>query len=296
MEKITAAEKKVRDYYENIWSPPIQVEGRDENPLLGFHYGLYEKGIKNWKEAAINMNDFVGRLLKLDNTRNIEILDVGCGIGSTSVYLAMKYSNVKFTGITLAPSEIKFAKKIQKDNRVTNAEFIEGSYLKTFFPSEYFDGVFAIESFGYAQNKKGFIFEMKRILKPGKKLIILDGFRTDKSIPSFLQRVYSSFLSRRALPNLMSLNDFIQSLDKEGFKQIDIIDLTKANNLMYNFLQLDFFKILINFFLLQFKKAIKGNSYKSKEDIYFVLGALVPELILGMGKKIGYYGVTAVKK
>ena len=29
MEKITAAEKKVRDYYENIWSTPTQVEGRD---------------------------------------------------------------------------------------------------------------------------------------------------------------------------------------------------------------------------------------------------------------------------
>ena len=56
MGKTTSVEKEVRDYHENIWSPPIQLEGRDENPLLGFHYGFYEKGIKNWKEATINMH------------------------------------------------------------------------------------------------------------------------------------------------------------------------------------------------------------------------------------------------
>jgi len=296
MEKIIATEKKVKDYYENIWSPSVHLEGRDENPFLGFHYGYYEKGITTWKEAAINMNDFIGRLIKLDNNKTIEILDAGCGTGATSVHLAIKYPNVNFTGITLAPAEVEFAKKIQKERRVENTKFLVGSYTNTGFPKGYFDAVFALESFCYAQIKKDFVLEMKRVLKPGGKLVVLDGFRTDRALASFMQKVYNSFLSRRAVPNLMSLTDFKLYLEKEGFKEITILDLTKSNGIVYNFLQADFLKFLHNFLSLQFKRIIKGKAYKPEENADYILGALVLELLLGIGKKIGYYAITAVKE
>jgi ubiquinone/menaquinone biosynthesis C-methylase UbiE len=296
MEKITSAEKKVRDYYEKIWSQPSKVRDRDKNPLLGFHYGLYEKGVKNWKEAAINMNDFVGRILKLDSNNFMNILDVGCGIGSTSVYLAIKYSNVKFTGITLAPSEIEFAKKIQKEMQVKNTHFLLGNYLNTTFPNDYFDGVFAIESFCYTLNKKGFIKEMKRVLKSQSSLVVIDGFQTDQSFGSFMNKVYDSFLSRRAVPNLMLLDEFILCLENEGFNEINIFNLSKNRAFFYNFLQFDFIKFIYKFFSLQINRLVRGKKYTPKEDIEYIYCALVPELLLGLSKKIGYFAITAFKK
>lgn len=296
MEKITAAEKNVRDYYEKIWSQPNKVKDRDKNPLLGFHYGLYEKGIKNWKDAAVNMNDFVGRLLKLDNNKCMKVLDLGCGIGSTSVYLAMKYSNVKFTGITLAPSEIKFAKKLQKEKQVKNTEFILGSYIDTTFPNDCFDGVFGIESFCYTENRKEFVKEMKRVLKSHGKLVVVDGFQIDRSLGSFMQNVYNSFLSRRAVPNLMLVNDFISYLENEGFEEINILDLSKNKAFVFNFLEFDFFKLIFKFFSLQINRIIKGKKYRPNEDVDYIICALVPEMLLGLGKKIGYYAITAVKE
>jgi ubiquinone/menaquinone biosynthesis C-methylase UbiE len=296
MQKITTAEKNVSDYYEKIWSQPYKVKDRDKNPFLGFHYGLYEKGIKDWREAAINMNDFVGRLLKLDSNKSMRILDAGCGIGSTSIYLAMKYPNVKFTGITLAPSEIKFAKNLQKEKKVKNTDFFLGSYINNNFPKDCFDGVYAIESFCYTDKRKEFVKEMKRILKSNGKLIIVDGFQIDEKLGSFMYKVYQSFCSRRAVPGLMLLNDLIKNLENEGFKDIDIIDLLKNKSIVYNFLQFDFIKFIYKFFSLQFIRLFRGKKYRPKEDIDYIISALVPELLLGLGKKAGYYAITAVKE
>jgi len=296
MEKIIATEKKIKDYYEDIWSPPVHIDGRDEDPLLGFHFGYYEKGIKTWKEAAINMNDFVGRLLKLNNNKNIEILDARCGTGAASIYLAIKYPKVNFTGITLAHAEVDFANKIQKEMQVENTKFLVKSYTNTGFPKSYFDAVFALESFCYAPIKKDFILEMKRVLKPDGKLVVLDGFRTDRALAPFMQNVYNSFLSRRSVPNLISLKDFKSYLKIEGFKEITILDLAKSNGIVYNFLQVDFLKYLLDFLQTQFKKLIKSKAYKLEENVDYKLGALVPELFLGISKKFGYYAITAVKE
>ena len=177
-----------------------------------------------------------------------------------------------------------------------NTKFILGSYIDTNFPNDCFDGVFAIESFCYAQNKKDFVKEMKMVLKSDERLVVLDGFRTDKSLASFMQKVYDSFLSRRAVPNLMSLNDFKLCLEKEGFKEINIRNLSKNCGIVYNFLQVDFFRILSGFLFLQFKKIFRGKTYAPEKDVDFVLGALVPELLLGLGKKIVYCAIIAVRE
>lgn len=290
-----ASEKKIQEYYQTLWSPPLKLDKRDENPLLGFHYGFYEHGIKKWEEAAINMNDFVGRLLHFDSKKTYQILDAGCGSGATSLYLANKYPNVTFTGITLTPAEIEFAKRIQQDFHVDNAIFHVQNYSNTGFSDNYFDGVFALESFCYALRKKDVILELKRILKPGGKLVVIDGFRTEKTLGSFMQNVYQSFLSRRLVPNLISLHDFISYLKREGFTDITIKNMAKGHTLSYNFLQTDFLKFFIKFFAVQGKRLLKGNNYQPKQDLDYIMGALVPEILLGLGNQIGYYAVTAVK-
>jgi ubiquinone/menaquinone biosynthesis C-methylase UbiE len=291
----TDIESKIRNYYDYIWRLPIKVNIRLENPFLGFHYGLYEKGIKNWADAAINMNDYVGRLFDFKSLKKGNILDAGCGIGSTLFYLGLKNPNIKFTGITLAPSEVIFANKIKKEKCIENTEFYLGNYINTQFSNEFFDGIFALESFCYAQDKKKFVKEMKRILKPGKKMIIIDGFLTGKSLNSYMEKVYNSLLRRREIPNLISITDFRTFLENEDFYDIRVIDLTRYNKLLNNFFQLDFFTIFIRYFLSQFKEIIIGKSF-GKKDINYGLGALVPEFFLGINKNISYSAVISAKK
>ena len=113
MKKMTSDEKKVRDFYENYWT--IRTQRNDENLILGYHYGYYERGINNWKEAVLNMNDFVGKLIGLDNNKKMEILDAGSGPGFVSNYLASKFPNINFKGITLSSKEVELATKMKKE-------------------------------------------------------------------------------------------------------------------------------------------------------------------------------------
>ena len=76
-------ETRTRKYYEKLWSDPQQIH-REKNPMIGWHQGYYEKGVRTYKQAALNMNNYVDRLLDIGE-KNLRILDAGCGIGITAV-------------------------------------------------------------------------------------------------------------------------------------------------------------------------------------------------------------------
>jgi len=296
MKNTSDTEKIIRKYYENLWSKPSQIMEREKNPLLGFHYGLYTDGIKNWKDAAINMNNFVGQYFDFKKNRENKILDAGCGIGSTALYLAIKHPSTKFYGISIAPTEIKYAKKIQIQRRINNCEFVLGNFIETNFPDNFFDGVYALESFCYAEDKIKFLKEMGRILKSGGKLVILDGFKQKEIHSSFMNKLYNSFLSRREIRYLLSLDELNSNLENEEFKDIIIKNLSKENGFVFNFIQLNYPLIVIKYLSDQLKKIILRKNYKTRKDMDYVWGALVPELILGINKIIGYYAISTIKK
>jgi tocopherol O-methyltransferase len=234
-----SSEKCTSDYYQNIWKRyNDKVNYKKSNNILGFHYGFFEKGVINPNKASLNMNDFLGRLLGLDKTKSIEILDAGCGVGGTSTYLALKYPNSRFTGITIAPIEIELANKFSKEKNVNNVNFILGNYTNTGLPDNHFDCAFALESECYAQNKKNFLHEMNRILKPGGKLIIIDVFLKDKTFNSFRKKFYQYYCIKRGKINFPNIKIFKSYLEEEGFKDIKIKNISK--NIIPNFLILFF--------------------------------------------------------
>ena len=173
--KLTELENEAKDYYDMVWSNPNRIcqLGRE---LLSWHFGFYEKGINNSNEAKINMMDYVGRLLELDDNSFMNILDAGSGVGSTSLFLAKKFSNCIFHGITISYYESIIAGILQKRNDISNVRFQQGSYMNTSYKKNFFDRIFTLESVIYSPNKKEFVKEMYRILKPNGKIIILDIF------------------------------------------------------------------------------------------------------------------------
>ena len=102
--KLTEIENEAKDYYDKLWSNPNRIR-QIIKEIPSWHFGFYEKGIKTSNEAKINMMDYVGRLLELDDELFMKLLDAGSGVGSTSIYLAKKYSNCIFHGITISHYE-----------------------------------------------------------------------------------------------------------------------------------------------------------------------------------------------
>lgn len=285
------SEKEVAEYYEKNWPKFVQCLKADET--LGIHLGYYEKGVKNYNEAILNMNNFVGRLLKLKDKKTMNILDAGCGVGGTSLYLAKKYPNIKFTGITITPGQVKLAKKFAKERNINNVKFMLGSYTNIKFADNYFDGVFALESINYSQNKKEILHEMFRVLKPGGRLVIVDGFRTNVPLNPITQKIYDSWLKVRGNPYLISTKKFKSYLDIVGLKEITIFNLAK--NIRYNMIR--GLIIGIPFFCSSIiKRMIKRGKYEPTEDVDYFFGVSVLSCFLGLGKILEYNAITAVKR
>jgi len=302
MKKNIDNKRKIRGFYEGLWSDTDRIHRSDENLALGWHLGFYEKGIKTQKEAMINMNDFVGRLLDLDNEKLMKILDAGCGVGATSIYLANKYPNVAFIGITLASNEIALAEKSQREKHVNNTKFMRRSFINTGFPNEYFDCVFALESVSCTKNKKKFLDEMYKILKPGGKIVIIDFFRKHDS---FVKNMRYNFLRQLEFPlGNVSIKTFKSYHEIEGFGKINICNLLRTGNVkylhLYGFIISSIFQNSYANLQSQFKESIKDRKYnlviyffrlKSAFFVKFIL-----ECLLLLIAKPGYYFITAVKK
>ncbi len=294
MVPITTTEEKIQRYYDNLWSV-----GKKFNQKFidgGFHFGYYEKGVLNYRTAIQSMNIYIGRLLGLGTGQTCHVLEAGCGIGATSRYLAKKYPSCHFTGISLGTEEIELAKKIQKEQHLTNIEFISGNYNNTEFKDHSFDRVFALESIVYAVNKKDVINEVSRILKPNGKCVIIDGF-FPKNQPSstFLKNAYMLTLSKRSIPGVSSLQEIQSYLKSAGFTDIIIHDLSK--NISKHYFFGGFFASLKGLLSAEVKRLSNKVKGKTNEDTDKIIGgAGFLEMLLGITKNLGYYAIVATKK
>jgi ubiquinone/menaquinone biosynthesis C-methylase UbiE len=290
--KMALVEENVADYYERIW--PVFVKWWKAEETLGLHYGLYNKHARDFESAILNMNDFIGRLLKLDDKKPLNILDAGCGIGGTSIYLAERYPNIKFIGITITPGQKELAVKFAKERNVKNVNFMIKNYLETGFPDNYFDGVFALESASYARDKRKLVNEMYRVIKPGGRFVVADAFFTGTPHNPIMKEIHDMTCLGRGLPldHDLIVDEFRSFLEIEGFKDIEVLNVTKK---VWRS-QSRSFIIGIPFLISSMFKSLMYRDYDIAKDADFYIGTSVFCALYGLTGKGGYYAMTAVKR
>ena len=137
---------------------------------------------KNFIEAKYDFIDKMVEFGKIDTLKPATILDVGCGIGGTSRYLATKFGpETSVTGITLSKEQVKRATALASERGVANAKFQVMDALEMTFPDDSFDVVWACESGEHMPDKKKYVEEMARVLKPGGRVVIATWCQRDDS-------------------------------------------------------------------------------------------------------------------
>lgn len=111
----------------------------------------------------------------IDAYRPKRILELGCGRGFNSVYLAKRNPSLSFTGIDLTPVHISEAYKNAR--RCSNLNLMRGTFLELPFADGWFDLVFEVEAVCHAADLERMFREAHRVLKPGGHFIIFDGAR-----------------------------------------------------------------------------------------------------------------------
>jgi len=93
------------------------------------HLGYYEEGQRKGpfyggKGFIDAKYDFIDQMLKFSKADSpTKVLDVGCGIGGTSRYLAKAFPAATVTGITISPGQQKRATELATERKIGNVDF-----------------------------------------------------------------------------------------------------------------------------------------------------------------------------
>jgi len=166
--RIPITEKYVQKYYKvNQWAYSFFHTRSDR-----IYMGISRNGVYSEEDLSAHAK-FVDEIIKSANAK--KVLELATGRGANSEFLASANPLVKFFGIDLSPGQLYYAKKRAK--RLSNYLPEQGDYhdLRRYKDDE-FDIVFVVEALCYSSNKEQVFREVKRILKPGGKFIIFDGY------------------------------------------------------------------------------------------------------------------------
>ncbi|WP_019507891.1 methyltransferase domain-containing protein [Pleurocapsa sp. PCC 7319] len=221
----------IREFYDassGLWE---QIWGEH------MHHGYYGKGGTYKLDRRQAQIELIEELLVWAgyDRHNVpqNIIDVGCGIGGSTLYLAQKFGS-QATGITLSPVQVSRAQERAReaglDERV---RFEVANALEMPFADHTFDLVWSLESGEHMPDKTKFLAECYRVLKPGGKMILatwchretnsLAGELTPDEI-AHLKEIYRVY----CLPYVIALSEYRAIAQECGFKDIRADDWSMA--------------------------------------------------------------------
>lgn len=192
---------------------------------LAIHYGYWDEATKTHSQSLVNMNKVLADAVAIDSSELV--LDAGCGLGGSSIWIAENY-DAEVIGITLAESQMRRARKFARKRGVAGqVRFETADYCHTPFQDQSFDVVWGLESVCYAMDKQAFVKEAYRLLRPGGRLVVADGFAGKTEFTPKEWRSFTKFLDGWAVPNLATPDEFEGYLKGCGFRDIRFTDITR---------------------------------------------------------------------
>ena len=156
------------------------------------------------------------------------VLELGCGKGFNSVFLAKKLPEIKFLGIDITDNHLKIAKR--KLHHIENLKFTYGDFHKLDFEDSSFDLIFELESICHAQDSLQVLSEVYRTLKNGGLFVLYDGFRQIGFESLADNLIQSAILTEKSLAvnRFEKIDAWLDMATKAGFKLKVKTDLSDA--------------------------------------------------------------------
>ena len=192
---------------------------------LALHYGYWDEDKPyNQHLALLNKNRILYQVAGIQ--AGDQVLDAGCGIGGSSIWMAKQHGN-RVTGITISAKQAGYAQQHARRHAVGElVEFAVEDFCATRFPDQSFDVVWALESSCHALNKGDFLREAYRLLRKGGRLVVCDGFLLQRRFNEPQWQAVVTCLNGWAVPNLCSRQEFSELLAGQGFQSIQCRDIT----------------------------------------------------------------------
>ncbi|WP_246197200.1 class I SAM-dependent methyltransferase [Cytobacillus depressus] len=174
---------------------------------------LSKFGIGGAHPGGFNLSKVILQAEEIHRTSNI--LDVGCGTGQTSAYLASQYG-AKVTGMDINPIMIEKAKKRISRHQLP-VEIIQGSIEKCSLKDGQFDFVISESVLAFV-NKPRALKEIFRLLKKGGRFIANE-LTVNHSLGATEKEEIKKFYG---IDSVLMEKDWIALCEQTGFKHIKV--------------------------------------------------------------------------
>lgn len=141
--------------------------------VLGRHL-KYSSGL--WPAGTDELDDAEAAMLSLSCERagmadGARVLDLGCGWGSLSLWLAERYPSSRITGLSNSTSQRAFIEARAAERGLSNLTIVTAD-INDFAPRERFDRVMSVEMFEHVRNHALLLSRIARWLTPEGKLFV----------------------------------------------------------------------------------------------------------------------------
>lgn len=129
-----------------------------------------------WSDGVENLNQAEERMLELscrqaDLTNGMQILELGCGWGSLSLWMAEHYPDSQITAVSNSRLQREFIQGKQAERNLENLRVITTD-MNDFSIDQQFDRVVSIEMFEHMRNWPLLLERIRRWLKPHGRVFI----------------------------------------------------------------------------------------------------------------------------
>jgi tocopherol O-methyltransferase len=182
------------------------------------HHGWFSTGKEKAREAQIAM---LWQCASRVGVRvAARVLDVGCGYGGTSIFLASELA-CRVDGLSLSPNQLAVANNKASAAKVcSNVRFHLQDAERFEYPENHYDLVWTMESSEHFADKQRYFHQVHRTLRRDGRLLLAAW--TGSMASDSVRRVAEHFLC----PEICTPDEYVEFIEDAGMQVQEVVNAT----------------------------------------------------------------------
>jgi ubiquinone/menaquinone biosynthesis C-methylase UbiE len=158
----------------------------------------------------------ISSLINVNTTT--DILELGCGKGFNSIFLAKRFPDIQFQGVDITHEHLLTANR--KAQRIDNAVFSYGDFHHLEFRNGSFDIVYELESICHALDQKKVLQGVYDKLKQNGVFVLYEGFRMNdfEELSDEIKKAARLTEKSMAVNRSLEVGEWLKIATEIGFK------------------------------------------------------------------------------
>ena len=193
--------------------------------IHGWHYGVWDAGVTSHLQSLLRSNEILLEGLRIGpETR---ILDVGFGSGGFSIWAARTFG-CELTGITVCAEHVELATERAHASAVGDrCRFLIMDMDRLDLGEGEFDVVVNQDTFCHAAEKKSYLANLQRLLRPAGWWRAIDFSIQSEPLSRAEEKEHRLVLEGFHIPSLASERSVDEMLQDLGYEDVESRDLTE---------------------------------------------------------------------